>query len=111
VWDEIQIRKEEVRAPNALHTELSLPLRVIRDFADARTKRIVVDDDDVYEQMQGFLTRFVADPKPKLEHYRGSLPIFDHFGIEVHIDATTSASRCTSTRTWARRSGSSRGGT
>ena len=87
VWDEIQIRKEEVRAPNALHTELSLPLRVIRDFADARTKRIVVDDDDVYEQMQGFLTRFVADPKPKLEHYRGSLPIFDHYGIEVHIDA------------------------
>jgi hypothetical protein len=60
---------------------------VIRDFADARTKRIVVDDDEVYEQMQGFLTRFVAEPKPKLEHYRGSLPIFDHFGIEVHIDA------------------------
>ena len=87
VWDEIQIRKEEVRAPSALHTELSLPLRVIRDFADARTKRIVVDDDDVYEQMQGFLTRFVAEPKPKLEHYRGSLPIFDHYGIEVHIDA------------------------
>jgi ribonuclease G len=87
VWDEIQIRKEEVRAPNTLHTELSLPLRVIRDFTNTRTKRIVVDDDGTYEQMQGFLTRFVAEPKPKLEHYRGSLPIFDHFGIESHIDA------------------------
>jgi hypothetical protein len=30
----------------------------------------------------------VADPKPKLEHYRGSLPIFDHFGIESHIDTS-----------------------
>jgi ribonuclease G len=87
VWDEIQIRKQEVRAPATLYTELSLPLRVIRDFANARTKRIVIDDDDVFEEMQSFLSRFVADPKPKLEHYRGTLPIFDHFSIESHIDA------------------------
>jgi len=84
VWDEIQIRKEEVRAPNALHTELSLPLRVIRDFADARTKRIVVDD----------------DRSPSWSTTAARFP-----------SSTTSASRCTSTRTWARRSGSSRGGT
>jgi len=87
VWDEIQIRKEEVRAPSTLHTELSLPLRVIRDFANTRTKRIVVDNDVVYEQMQDFLTRFVAEPKPKLEHYHGSLPLFDEFGIESQVDA------------------------
>jgi ribonuclease G len=87
VWDEIQIRKEEVRAPATLYTELSLPLRVIRDLAHARTKRIVVDDLQVFEQMDGFLSRFVADPKPKLEHFTGSEPVFDSFGIESQIDA------------------------
>jgi ribonuclease G len=36
--------------------------------------------------MAGFLERFVADPKPRLEHYTGRVPIFDHFGIEPQID-------------------------
>jgi ribonuclease G len=86
VWDDIQLRKEAARAPDALHTELSLPLRVIRDVANSQTKRIVVDDAQVYEEMKAFLSRFVADPKPKLEHYTGPLPIFDHFDIEHCID-------------------------
>jgi ribonuclease G len=37
--------------------------------------------------MAAFLERFVADPKPRLEHYRGSAPVFDHFGIEPQIDS------------------------
>ncbi|MEE2678004.1 MAG: Rne/Rng family ribonuclease [Myxococcota bacterium] len=87
VWDDVQIRKDQVRAPATLYTELSLALRVIRDFANANTKRIVVDDPESFAAMQDFLTRFVADPKPKLERYEGSEPIFDHFGIEPQIDA------------------------
>jgi ribonuclease G len=87
VWDEIQIRKDQVRAPARLYAEPSLPLRVIRDIAHSRTRRIVVDDAAAYEQMAAFLERFVADPKPRLEHFRGPVPIFDHFGIEAQIDA------------------------
>jgi len=87
VWDDVQIRKGQVRAPAPLYTELSLSLRVIRDFANARTKRIVVDDPESFAGMQDFLSRFVADPKPELERYEGEAPIFDHFGIEPQIDA------------------------
>jgi ribonuclease G len=65
---------------------MALPLRAIRDFANSRTRRIAVDDPDIYRNMQEFLARFVADPKPQLELYTGALPIFDHFGIEVNID-------------------------
>jgi len=86
VWDEIQIRKDEVSAPALLYSELSLPLRVIRDMANSKTRRIVVDDPKIYDEMKNFLSRFVADPKPRLEHYQGPLPIFDHFGIESRID-------------------------
>ncbi len=86
VWDEIQIRKDEVSAPALLYSELSLPLRVIRDMANSKTRRIVVDEPKIYEEMKNFLSRFVADPKPRLEHYQGALPIFDHFGIESRID-------------------------
>jgi ribonuclease G len=86
VWDDIQFRKETAEAPAPLYSELALPLRVIRDFANAKTKKIVIDNTSVYEEMKSFLSRFVANPKPVLEHYRGTLPIFDHFGIESTID-------------------------
>jgi ribonuclease G len=86
VWVEIQRQKERVRAPAVLYSELSLPLRVIRDFASQRTRRIVIDDPGVHREMHDFLDRFVADPKPRLEHYQDVTPIFDHFAIESQID-------------------------
>jgi ribonuclease G len=87
VWNDIQLKRETARAPSNLYSELSLPLRVIRDFVNSKTKRIIIDDLKIYEEMNDFLTRFVADPRPHLEHYRGSAPIFDHFNIESSIDA------------------------
>jgi ribonuclease G len=87
VWSDIQKKREGASTPCDLYSELSLPLRVIRDFVNGKTKRIVIDDRRIYEEMEDFLTRFVANPKPRLEHYRGALPIFDHFNIESPIDA------------------------
>jgi ribonuclease G len=86
VWDDIQFRKENASAPALLYSELSLPLRVIRDFANSDTKKIIVDNAQIYEEMQSFLSRFVADPRPALEHFQGAEPIFDRFGIESTID-------------------------
>jgi ribonuclease G len=87
VWDDIQIRKDQVRAPSVLYHEPALPLRVIRDFATSETKRIVVDSEQAHGEMKDFVDRFVADPKPNLELYRGSAPVFDAFGIEAQIDS------------------------
>ena len=87
VWDDVQIHKDQVRAPEALYREPSLPLRVIRDFANSETKRIVVDSQQAYDEMKSFVDRFVADPKPRIKLYEGTEPIFDHFGTESQIDA------------------------
>ncbi|MDX1648419.1 MAG: Rne/Rng family ribonuclease [Myxococcota bacterium] len=87
VWDDIQIRKDQVRAPAVLYAEPSLPLRVVRDFANPDTKRIVVDSEAAYQEMKDFIDRFVADPKPRLDLFRGPQPLFDEFGIEAQIDA------------------------
>jgi ribonuclease G len=87
VWDDIQIKKDRVRAPAVLYEEPSLPLRVIRDFANSETRRIVVDSPEAYAEMKAFVDQFVADPKPRLEHYQGAVPLFDQFGCEAQIDA------------------------
>jgi ribonuclease G len=87
VWDDIQLHRDEARAPSVLYSEPELPLRVIRDFANLDTKRIVVDSPEVYRKMVAFVERFVADPRPRIEQYRDQDPIFDHFGLESQIDA------------------------
>jgi len=87
VWEDVQTRKDSMRAPAPLYSEPPLPLRVIRDMAHGRMRRIVIDDAATHERMAAFLDRFIADPKPRLEHYTGKLPIFDHFGLEQQIDA------------------------
>ena len=84
-WDEIQARKDEVRAPDILYREPALPMRVIRDVVGRETRRIVIDDAELHREMKQFVSRFMADP-PRLEHYTRTEPLFDHFGIEAQID-------------------------
>jgi ribonuclease G len=87
VWNEIQDKKETARAPAVLYSEPDLPQRVLRDFANAETKRIVIDNKRVYESLLEFSKRFVSDPQPLIEHYDGKEPIFDHFDLEAQIHA------------------------
>jgi ribonuclease G len=87
VWDDVQIRKDQVRAPAVLYGEPALPLRVIRDFVSGDTRRVVVDWRPVYEEMKAFVDEFVAEPRPRLELYTGAEPVFDHFGVEQRVDA------------------------
>ncbi|MEZ4219044.1 MAG: Rne/Rng family ribonuclease [Myxococcota bacterium] len=87
VWQEIQDRKASAPAPSVLYTEPELPMRVLRDFANSDTKRIVIDDRRVYDELVAFSQRFVSDPQPRIELYQGREPVFDHFDLENQIHA------------------------
>ncbi len=87
VWAAIQHRHGETSAPAMLYSEHDLPLRVVRDLAGHDTKRIVSDNKELYEHIQSFVDRFVAEPKPSVEHYDEGLPIFDRFDLESQIHA------------------------
>ena len=87
VWAAIQQRHAEKSAPAVLYSEHDLPLRIVRDLAGHETKRIVVDNNDVFESIDNFVERFVAEPKPTIEHYEEDLPIFERFDLESQINA------------------------
>ena len=87
VWAAIQRRHEEQQAPAILYSEHDLPLRIVRDLASHETKRIVTDDKQVFDSIENFVERFVADPKPKVEHHQDWHPIFERFELEGQIDA------------------------
>ena len=48
---------------------------------------IVTDNKAVFESIQSFVERFVADPKPSIEHYEDHLPVFESLGLESQINA------------------------
>jgi ribonuclease G len=87
IWKKVQSLNVEGPAPCVLHAEHDLPLRIIRDLANAETKRIVIDSAQAYASIQDFVAEFVADPKPAIEHYEGATPVFEHFGLESQIHA------------------------
>ena len=87
VWAAIGQRHAEKSAPAVLYSEYDLPLRIVRDLAGHDTKRIVADNKEVHDAIRNFVDRFVADPKPEIEHYDKNLPIFESLDLESQIDA------------------------
>jgi len=87
VWQEVQEQKETAASPAVLYREPDLPQRMLRDFASSDTRRIVIDNAQVHADLVAFSKRFVSEPQPVIEHFRGKEPIFDHFGLEAQIHA------------------------
>ena len=63
LWSDIRNLSKTQSPPSLLYQELSLTQRVIRDFVNANTSRIIIDS----------------------EHYSGERPLFDLYSIEQEI--------------------------
>jgi ribonuclease G len=87
LWTDIQKRRESIRdVPALVYSEPPLHLRVLRDMASHETKMIVVDDPEAYEEMQAFVQRFMASPRPRITYYNHPRPMFDALKIENEIE-------------------------
>jgi ribonuclease G len=85
VWNKIKSNMESHSSPSVLYSELDLPLKMIRDFANSETTQIAIDSQPVFEELKNFVDQFVADPKPKILHYTEAAPIFDEYSLESKI--------------------------
>jgi ribonuclease G len=84
-WDKIRTTQAEKKAPARIHAEPGLCIRLVRDgFTDA-VERMVIDDKDIYEEVNSFVSSFMSDFKDRVQLYRGQDPIFDTFGVEVEL--------------------------
>jgi ribonuclease G len=87
IWRKLHEANVEKPAPAVLHEEPDLPIRIIRDLANSETSRIVIDNADAAATLREFVEEFVADPKPEIEYYDGSVPLFDATDLEAQIHA------------------------
>ncbi|MDX1814740.1 MAG: Rne/Rng family ribonuclease, partial [Thermodesulfobacteriota bacterium] len=84
-WDTIRKKCEAASAPTLIHRELSLSLRAVRDMFTAEMDQIVVDSEEEYVRIRDFASQFFPRLLDQIELYRGSQPIFEHYGVEIEL--------------------------
>ncbi|WP_263768499.1 ribonuclease G [Propionivibrio soli] len=85
IWHDIQVQSKTQAPPALLYQELSLGLRVLRDFVNPETMRIVIDSRENFQKLTTFANEYTPTVAPLLEHYVGERPLFDLYGVEEEI--------------------------
>ncbi|HVT03441.1 MAG TPA: Rne/Rng family ribonuclease [Thermoanaerobaculia bacterium] len=85
LWESIRRRGEKASAPTAIHHDLDLVLRTIRDVLSPEFKTVWVDSVDQYQRIVEFLDQIQPNLVSRVRLFRRDEPIFDEFGIETEI--------------------------
>ena len=85
LWEVVQQRCRKAKVKTLVHEDLSLPLRVLRDFVTSDVEHILVDSEEDFAAMQEFAATFLPEVAPMLELYQRRRPIFDLHSIEEDI--------------------------
>jgi ribonuclease G len=84
LWSSIQSRGNCV-VPCLLYQDLDLSLRVLRDFVNSETTRILIDSRETFQRMAEFAQNYTHAVLDKLQHYSADRPLFDLHAIEDEI--------------------------
>jgi ribonuclease G len=85
IWNNLLRKKETAATPSLLHRELDIVLRVVRDLFTKEVDRLIVDDFETHAKILNFVESFQPLMKLNLELYRGTEPLFEHYGIEIEL--------------------------
>ncbi|HUL41805.1 MAG TPA: ribonuclease G [Burkholderiales bacterium] len=86
LWSDIQKKSETAPARTLLYQDLTLSLRVLRDFVSDETGHIVVDSRETFQKMSAFAEKYASNAQQRLQHYTGERPLFDLHGVEDEIE-------------------------
>jgi ribonuclease G len=86
LWDDILQKYGEATAPALVYQDLSITFRVIRDLLSSDVRKLIIDDEKEFSQVNSFLKEYLPRYRTILESYRRAQPIYDFYGIEEEID-------------------------
>lgn len=86
LWSSIREAANTSPPQRLLYQDLSLPLRVLRDFLYEDTACVVVDSRETYAKMMEFAQSYVHNAVDRIDHYQGANPLFEGHNIEKEIE-------------------------
>jgi ribonuclease G len=88
LWENIERKKDKVKAPHLLYSDLDLASRSVRDMLGHDVNKLIIDSEDEYKRLQEFVNTYFPKLITKIELYEGEEPIFDAYAIELEIPKT-----------------------
>jgi ribonuclease G len=88
IWYRIRKAADKKAAPALLHRDAGITTSIVRDFFTSETERVIVDSRQRYKEIISFVKMVAPSLRDKVELYKGTVPIFDLYGIEDEIDRT-----------------------
>jgi len=85
LWLKIVQRRQLSKTSALLYEDLSLSLRLLRDFVGISIAKIRVDSKLTYQMLDKFTQEFVPELNELIEYYPGERPIFDLHDTENEI--------------------------
>ncbi len=76
---------EKKKTPGALHTELDVELRALRDLMSEDVTSVWVDDVEVQKKVVKFVSQFMPKYKQNIVLYEERKPLFDLYDIDIEI--------------------------
>lgn len=88
LWQALQQRAGQVKAPSLLYSEADVSLKVIRDLLNKHVDEVIVDEPGQHERILNFLRRTSPAMASKVTLYEGEQPLLTAFGAEKAIRGT-----------------------
>src|SRR5690606_30202660 len=85
LWTDFRSTSESAEVPAAIHTDMPLFLRALRDLARAPLEKIRVDSRQSWQQMRSFADSYYPRLTELIEYYQGERPLMDLYGVEDEI--------------------------
>ncbi|MEY2598596.1 MAG: Ribonuclease [Verrucomicrobiota bacterium] len=85
-WRKIEEALNKRPAPLCVFEEPDLVERTVRDFLTDEIDEVYCDDEQAVKRMGELVGQISKRSKSRIQHYVGTQPIFEHFGVQKQID-------------------------
>jgi len=85
-WADIEKKVEAGNAPNQLHSEPDLLIKIVRDVFNEDFHELVVDGDEAFETLQSYLSAVAPDLIDRVKRYEGDKDAFDEYRLNEQIE-------------------------
>ncbi|MFH0984593.1 MAG: Rne/Rng family ribonuclease [Candidatus Omnitrophota bacterium] len=88
LWKKIHGMISAKKAPVMIHQELGLVERVVRDYVNEETTKIVVDHPEIFKKLKRFTSVYMPGQDLNIEFAKEKGSLFERHGIEKEIERT-----------------------
>ncbi|MEW5806956.1 MAG: Rne/Rng family ribonuclease [Acidobacteriota bacterium] len=87
LWRHIERAARESTVPSLIFKERDIVIRTIRDYFMPDISEVIVDDEQVFHDIQRFFRAVMPEKEKILKRYTGDTPLFMKYNMEEQIEA------------------------